>query len=359
VAIPERDGSAPNAEPAGFSYFHLDCPRFRHIDSRIGGRIDLHGDRLFGARWRFEVDQSLLSGHGERRITAQFADVGVTCWKLSNGALVLLKPADFKNDEVLIRARKAGGHSLAPDSMRFTAESATGIVARMGLGKFDSVELGKALSEKWPPSTPTSWSSARTPGKRVATRSGDRVPTAVPPLHRRAPRQELSPGYWFARRMNEVLTQNHPRRGFLTADDLKSTDLDQGLAFYNAQFADASGFVFTIAGNLDPAAVRPPVEKWIGGLPSAGHAETWRNHGIEEAPGVLKANVTKGIEPRSSVRIVFHGKAPWTLDQAHRITSLADVLAIRLREELREDRGGVYGVGAYGDLQRYLERITS
>jgi zinc protease len=35
---------------------------------------------------------------------------------LSNGAKVLLKPSDFKRDEVLFAARVPGGISLLPDS---------------------------------------------------------------------------------------------------------------------------------------------------------------------------------------------------------------------------------------------------
>ena len=52
----------------------------------------------------------------------------------------------------------------------------------------------------------------------------------------------------------------------------------------------------------------------------------------------------------SSMRIVFHGDAKWSLDEAHQIGSRAEVLRTRLREELREDRGGVYGVAERGEV---------
>jgi zinc protease len=65
--------------------------------------------------------------------------------------------------------------------------------------------------------------------------------------------------------------------------------------------------------------------------------------------------VEKGIAPRSTVRLVFHGDAQWSLDESHRLQSLAEILRIRLREELREDRGGVYGVGVSAGLSRWPE----
>ena len=296
-----------------------------------------------------------------------FAEVGVTRWKLSNGAIVLLKPTDFKNDEILIRGSSYGGESLAPDSMHLTAARAADIVAQMGAGKFDTTELGKALTGKVAFVGP--YINELTEGVRGSASPRD-LETAFQLLYLRftgphrdekafaaylstmrgqLENQEASPGYWFARRMNEVLTQNHPRRRFLTLEEMKQIDLEQALAFYQQRFADASDFIFTIVGNFEPAAIRPLVEKWIGGLPSTNRVETWRDVGVDEPAGVQKVKVEKGIEPRSSVRIVFHGDARWSLGEAHQIASLADILRIRLRE----DRGGVYGVGVGGGISRY------
>lgn len=303
----------------------------------------------------------------------KFADVGATRWKLSNGAVVLLKPTDFKNDEILLRGWSAGGQSLAPDSMHVTAGLAASIAGRMGLGKFDSTELGKALTGKVAfVGTNISELSEGVQGSAStrdietafqllylrftpARRDEKAFASFMSTMHGQLEHQEASPGFWFAKRMNEVMTQDNPRRRFLTVDALKEVDLDQALAFYNERFADASDYLFTIVGSFDPVSIRPLVEKWIGGLPSAGRKETWRNVGVEATPGVQKVRVEKGIEPRSSVRIVFHGKAPWSLDEGHRISALAAVLQTRLREELREDRGGVYGVGVGGGLSRYPE----
>ena len=55
------------------------------------------------------------------------------------------------------------------------------------------------------------------------------------------------------------------------------------------------------------------------------------------------------MEPKSQVRLVFSGSAPWTREESHLLSSLASVLVIRLREVLREDLGATYGVGVSGD----------
>ncbi len=41
-------------------------------------------------------------------------EVGITEWTLGNGVRVVLKPTDFKDDEVLVQAVSPGGYSLSP-----------------------------------------------------------------------------------------------------------------------------------------------------------------------------------------------------------------------------------------------------
>jgi zinc protease len=303
----------------------------------------------------------------------QFREVGVTHWKLSNGAVVLLKPTDFKNDEILIRAWSPGGSSLAPEAMYVSAVRAAAIASRMGAGNFDPTELGKVLTGKIASVNPyiaelfEGLEGSASP-KDLETmfqllflrftgvrRDENAFASLRANMRGQLENLEASPEYEFNRRMTEVLTQNHPRRRMMTAAEVDKMNLDDALAFYKERFADASDFIFTIVGNFDLAAIRPQVEKWVGGLPAKGRIETWRNVGVNEPPGVQTVTVDKGIEPRSSVRIVFHGDAKWSLENQNQIGALAEVLRIRLRETLREDLGGVYGVGVNGGITRRPE----
>ncbi|NNE70227.1 MAG: insulinase family protein, partial [Rhodothermales bacterium] len=75
-------------------------------------------------------------------------DIGVTEWELRNGVRVVMKPTDFQNDEVLLRAFSPGGTSLADDEAYNTARFATSVVSAGGLADFDPIQLGKALTGK-------------------------------------------------------------------------------------------------------------------------------------------------------------------------------------------------------------------
>ena len=56
--------------------------------------------------------------------------VGITEWDLSNGVKVVLKPTNFKEDEILFRATSPGGTSLASDKDYIPASTATQVDRR-------------------------------------------------------------------------------------------------------------------------------------------------------------------------------------------------------------------------------------
>lgn len=59
-----------------------------------------------------------------------------------------------------------------------------------------------------------------------------------------------------------------------------------------------------------------------------------------------------GTEPKAAVRLRFVDEQKWSRVDKYDMQVLSEVLGIRLREVLREDMGGVYGVGAHGALSR-------
>ena len=60
---------------------------------------------------------------------------------------------------------------------------------------------------------------------------------------------------------------------------------------------------------------------------------------------MITKSVYKGIEPKSSVTINLTGPFEWNAKNRLALEAMAGILQIKLRETLREDMGGVYGVG--------------
>ncbi len=71
---------------------------------------------------------------------------GFTELTFGNGVRMILKPTDFKNDEIVLSAYSPGGTSLYPDSDLMSANLATTIITQSGLGDYDFTGLQKKLS---------------------------------------------------------------------------------------------------------------------------------------------------------------------------------------------------------------------
>ncbi|MDE2796137.1 MAG: insulinase family protein [Gemmatimonadota bacterium] len=296
-------------------------------------------------------------------------EVGVTIWELENGVRVVLKPTDFKDDEVLFSATSPGGTSLATDENFVDAEVATQAVGLGGIGEFDQIELQKKLTGKRARVSPTI-------GQLTEGITGQASPQDLETafqliyLNFTAPRKDedafaafkvqmsavnlgAMPQFVLLDTVSNTMSQGHPRAGGTIEEQMKAlqeSDLDVALDFYRDRFADASDFTFFFVGAFDLEGIRPLVETWLGGLPNLGREETWVDLGIDPPAGVIEKVVHKGVEPQSQTQILFTGDGEYSLEEATTIRAMANILRIQLREVLREDLGGTYGVGVSGSL---------
>ncbi|MEM9493656.1 MAG: insulinase family protein, partial [Myxococcota bacterium] len=97
------------------------------------------------------VAESLMARAPQAGTIAQtetIDELGVTVWTLSNGARVVLKPTDFKNDQILLSAFSPGGHSLVGEADYPSARYAAVIAGESGVGQFSATDLGKVLTGK-------------------------------------------------------------------------------------------------------------------------------------------------------------------------------------------------------------------
>ena len=297
-------------------------------------------------------------------------EIGVTTWTLSNGARVVLKPTDFKDDEILFAAYSPGGLSLVPDSAFLYGRTATAAVQLGGIGPHSLSDLQKRLAGKAASVGPNV--SELGEGMNGFAAPADvetlfqlvhlyftqpRRDTAAWTAYRQRGREALrnrgvTPESAFGDTLNAVLSQHHPRARPFTTATFDSLDIDRSLAIYRERFADAGDFTFWFVGRFDPDSLRPLVERYLASLPSSGSRESWRDPGIRPPDGVVRRTVRRGSEPKARTAIVFTGPAAFSREASAEMTALADALELRLRERLREELGATYSVGVSGGIQR-------
>jgi zinc protease len=295
--------------------------------------------------------------------TREIPEVGVTEWRLSNGVRVLLKPTDFKADEVVFSAYSPGGTSLTGESDYVPALTASLLATQAArLGTLDATELRKRLADKAVRVGPAIGTLEEGIGGSASPKDLETLFqlvhlyfTAVQPdsasfealrsnLRTAYQNRGASPEQAFQDSLGVLLAQHHPRARPFTAASIEQMDLNRSLAIYRDRFADAGDFTFTFVGSFKPEELRPLVESYLATLPSTGRKESWRDLGIEYPRGVVREEVRKGVEPKSQTSFVFTGPTDFTRENLQAINALAELLRTRLREELREAMSGTYGV---------------
>jgi zinc protease len=288
--------------------------------------------------------------------------INITEWWLSNGVKVILKPTDFKNDEIRFSAFSHGGNSLIPEEQFISALTATSIVMEGGIGRFKQIEMEKKLAGKTVMVQPYI-------GTLSEGMSGMASPEDVETLFELIylyfiqPRKDSTAFLSYRTRMKGfienrsaqpetafndtiqvTLAQYHHRARPWTEELLDEMNLEESFNIYQDRFADAGDFIFIFLGNFDIESIKPLILTYLGSLPSINRNETWQDIGLLPPAGVIKKTVKTGIEPKSRVRLIFTGPYQWSRQNNYIMTSMISGLQIKLRKIIREELGGAYRI---------------
>lgn len=295
----------------------------------------------------------------------------ITEWTLDNGIKVVMKPTDFKNDEIRFTAYSPGGYSLVPDSNLVAAQTAASVVREGGLGIFSQTQLQKLLAGKVVRVTPyidQLWEGL----------NGHASPEDVETmfqliyLYFTKPRtdstafaayQSRMKGYYqnrsaspeaaFHDTLTATITRHHPRFQPWTVEKLDRMNLQKSIRIYGERFADAGDFIVFLVGNFQPEEIKPLVKSYLGGLPDQPGSEHWRDVTYEFPEEIIQKKIRRGLEPKSLTAIVFYGPFDWSPENRYKANAMLSVLRIKLRQRIREELGGTYGVRVNGSFSHY------
>jgi zinc protease len=299
---------------------------------------------------------------GRILLTKKRDDIGVTEMTLANGAKVVLKPTDFKNDEVIFRAVSPGGYSLYSLADFMSALNTSDLVSESGVAEYSPADIDKLLS-----------------GLKISVASyidgyyegirGSSVPKDLESmlqltyLYFTRPRKDADafqsymnkqkgiipnllsePEQYFADQFLRIKTGNNPRViPIPTVEEIEQINFDRAFEIYRERFGDASGFTFFFTGAFKIDSLKPLIETYLASLPSLRREETWQDMGIRAPEFALDTAIYKGSDPKSIVALYFEAAEPWTPEAAQMFSALGSLLNIRYNDILREELSGVYG----------------
>ncbi|MHB0962643.1 MAG: M16 family metallopeptidase [Gemmatimonadaceae bacterium] len=368
VTLAEVNGAAKAWMPEGNRTIAVAAPERADLplptDSAMRSVFSRVKEQALAAYVDSTADQPLVARPptpGRVVKTNTITDLGITEWTLSNGIRVLLKPTDFKNDQVLLSGRRPGGYSLLDVADHRHATLSDFVLG--GVGEFSDNQLRRMLTGK----VANAGVSVNENGE---TAYGSASPRDLPTmfellwLHATAPRLDTAlfaagrsmmkaamqnsrntPEQAFGDTIAVVMANYHPRFRLFQPELLDSLDVQRAYALYKARFASFSGFTFYLVGNFTLDGIKPLVERYLGALPTAGAPTTFVDRGIRPPNGVVSRIVRRGADPKAESRIVFHGAFDYSWENRIELNALRQLLDMRFRDALREEKSGTYGVG--------------
>lgn len=310
-----------------------------------------------------DLDEPLLDKHlpGSSVVSIKkLNSIKATEYRLENGIKIILKPTDFKNDEILFSGFSPGGVSLAERNNLPSSKLADNIIASSGAGKFSPVQLNKMLSGKTLGVSP--YINLYSEGVKGFTSNNDlETSLKLIYLYLMEPRKDSTifntirenysisitnksdnPMAVFQDSVNIAMKGRSPWASSMDLMDLDQVDLDKAMAFYRERFKDFSDFTFVFVGSFDNDKIIDPLVKYLGSLPAIHRKESYQNHDIRPLSGNYTNTVYGGIEDKATVVLAYHNQYKYSSETNIILDALNTILEDKLVKRLREKESGVY-----------------
>ena len=288
--------------------------------------------------------------------------------ELSNGARVILKKTDFKENEIRMSAFQRGGASLYGEQDWVNTELLPLATMMSGLGEFSYTELQKALAGKqasvgFSMDTYSDGFSGQSTVKDLETlfqltylnftdmrkdeKSFNMIKGQVETMLKN---RNLDPENVFEDSVNYILANHDWRSRPFDVSYLNQIDLDRMMQIAKERTANAANYTFIFVGAFDEAVIRPLIEQYIASLPGQkGMQSNFVN--VESHPvGQTVTHFTNKSEtPKAIAQIYWYDtKTPYSLENQIKANILGQVLSKIYLQKIREDAGAAYSAGARG-----------
>ena len=297
-----------------------------------------------------------------------------TVLTLSNGAKVIVKTTDFKQDEISMTAFRDGGKQAYAAADAPEVLLAEDIYGASKLGKFDRTKLEKYLAGK---SVSLSYSIGNTVTSLEGTSTVKDFETFLELVYSSFtdinPDQEYydsqmsqaksmlanmdkNPQFIFQKHFTAASHANNPMFQVADVALIDKANYEKGLALVKNSLANPADYTFVFTGNIDAATLAPLAEKYLASLPSTGKKNSVAKlTDIDFAKGKVNDVFKQPMQsPQTMVIDIVSGyNLPYSVENAVKVGLVGDILRNIYTETLREEEGGTYSPYAGANFNPY------
>lgn len=301
-------------------------------------------------------------------------ELGSTEVILENGVRIIMKKTDFEKDVIYMSAVSMGGKNYVSEEEFPSSNAAIDYAVLSGYPGFSYNQLQKFLAPKnisyrgyltenseklmatstnadlevlfqmanlmftQPQFTDEGWSLINQYYKQGAQTHGQ------------------SPNDVFVDKILELAFGNSIRHAPFDLNFFNKMNPKTAEKIYRERFANPADFTFIFVGDYNEWKLLDLCCLYLGTMKTTDKKETMNIIPTDFPKGIKEATVYKGQDDQGQADILFSGKLPaakskeeYYLDE-EMFNQLKALLEIRLRELIREEKGGSYGVGVYGSI---------
>ena len=304
-------------------------------------------------------------------VSEKAGEFGTTEFTLSNGVKVVVKPTDFKADEIVMNAFSKGGKQAYPASMATQIMFAEDVYEASKLGNFDKTMLRKYLAGK---NLGLGYSIGNVTNSLDGSSSvkdlkylmeviyasfvelgADEKTFAAAMENARTifAARDANPEYTFNRNIYKTLHGDNPMFNLPTMADLDKVNYQATLDFVKGTMKNAADFTFVFVGNVDMDTLKPLLAQYIATLPSNPKKLTQvkKETSLATVTGQMKDEWKEPMQaPATHIYDLYSDtNIPYSIENARKMDVIGQLLRGVFLETLREEEGGTYSpyAGAY------------
>ena len=309
-------------------------------------------------------------------VSQKEGEFGTTELTLSNGVKVVVKPTDFKADEILMTAFSKGGKQAYPESKALEIMFAEDAYDVSKLGNFNKTMLRKYLAGK---NVGFSFGIGNVTNSLEGSASvkdlkylleavyasftelspdEEAFATSLEMSRTSLKAQESNPLYTFSKNINKASHDNNPLFNLPTLADVDKVNYKSTLDFVKGAMKNAADFTFLFVGNVDVETLKPLLEQYIATLPADANnlTDVKKVTSLLTAKGQIKDEWKEPMQaPATHIYdLLSDTNIPYSIENAKKMEMIGALLRNVYTETLREEEGGTYSPHAFA----YMSPVT-
>ena len=304
--------------------------------------------------------------------------LGTMTMTLSNGIKVILKPTDFSNDEIRMRAFRRGGKRLYSPDQAANVNMMEVVFSSSKFGPFDNKTLMKYMAGKnvdldFSINTYTDMLSGSSTIKDLPVLfemiyttftninpDQDTYNVNVGRIRPQLVNAEKDPNTVFSRELTKLRYNNNPLMMPVSLETLEQADYMESLDLIKGALKNAAEYTFVFTGNINMETIQPLIEQYIATLPVSLRRKPVYKSDIELAKGQIDNRFKQPMaRPSTTVFDIYSGyNIPYNVQNSILMQMTSDILDNIYTDTLREEEGGTYGASTNGSINPNMDAWT-